>query len=168
MSRPHQEAVSRFGLAAARYADLGDTHEAVIPEDYAGTQAPGCHPGRCLTWRRQPARRGDLPAEGRMEVPEVALEVTCAVFAHSVWLIGRLFDDVRAGSQGPAVMGVSVVHTHHRHAGDGAQRGGRGVARPSRVQPDNLAARPDLGVYDALPGVAGNRAGLQTVDAHQV
>jgi hypothetical protein len=49
-----------------------------------------------------------LSFEGGLEIPELAFKVTRSVFAYAVRLVDGLLDDVRAGLDGPGVMGVGA------------------------------------------------------------
>ena len=108
-----------------------------------------------------------LAFEGGLEVPELAFKVTRSVFTYAVRLVDRLLDDVRAGLNGAGVMGVGVIDGNHGHAGDRSHRTWRLVTLRRWVQPDDLVARTDLGMHDAPIGVAGDRARIQAVHAHQ-
>jgi hypothetical protein len=59
--------------------------------------------------------------ERRMEVPELAFGVACAVFAYAVGLVDGFLQDDGAGLHTAGIVRVGVVDRYHRHASDRSQ-----------------------------------------------
>lgn len=59
-------------------------------------------------------------SEHRVEEPQLAFEVACPPFAHTVGLVRGFLNDIGLGGDAPTVVGVGVLDDDDRHASYGA------------------------------------------------